>query len=249
MHRLMPKVEKDMQPDQKIASMFEWNQIKDNKNLPYPYVVSFSSRPDNEYMWDEYAQKDGVVMEIDNTKNVIVPDIPILRLASCVYADSDSEDKLIEMLRQEYNEVGKRFIRGPQKEMALTILNNDPQQFVKFIAVGMLFMTAPRIKKAADYWMEEETRAIIPLPIPDYNILIEGKEDIVTKFGLNPIMLRTIVANEKFRRRIDGTTVFYREMHLPIHLLKAVYVKSSETKAAVESFISNKGLAVLVKLI
>lgn len=47
----MPEVEKDMQPDRRIAPMFDWEQIKDNKNLPYPYVVSFSARPDNEYMW------------------------------------------------------------------------------------------------------------------------------------------------------------------------------------------------------
>lgn len=48
--RLMPEVEKDMKPDRQIASMFDWSEIKGNKNLPYPYVVSFTSCPDNDYM-------------------------------------------------------------------------------------------------------------------------------------------------------------------------------------------------------
>ena len=37
--RLLPEVEKKMQADRQIASMFDWNEIKENKNLPYPYVV------------------------------------------------------------------------------------------------------------------------------------------------------------------------------------------------------------------
>lgn len=48
--RLLPEVEKDMQADRRIAPMFDWDEIKDNINLPYPYVVSFSSRPDRLYV-------------------------------------------------------------------------------------------------------------------------------------------------------------------------------------------------------
>lgn len=249
LRRLMPEVEKDMQPDRQIASMFDWEQIKDNKNLPYPYVVSFSARQDNEYMWHEYAHLDGVVMEIDDKVCVQIPDSPMVRLAQCIYADTNSDDKLIEMLREEYNEVGMRILSGPQKKLAFTMLKDFPQQFVKLIAAGMLFVTAPRIKKAADYWMEEETRTIIPLPAPDYNTLINGYDETISKFGLNPQELRSLVASEKTRQRQDGSTVYYREMHLPIHLLKTVYARSSETKNQVETFLKSKKLDVQVKQI
>ena len=66
----MPEAEKDMLADKRIAPMFDWEEIKGNKNLPYPYVVSFTSRPDNDYMWREYAQEGGVVLEIDDTETV-----------------------------------------------------------------------------------------------------------------------------------------------------------------------------------
>lgn len=129
------------------------------------------------------------------------------------------------------------------------MLKDFPQQFVKLIAAGMLFVTAPRIKKAADYWMEEETRTIIPLPAPDYNTLINGYDETISKFGLNPQELRSLVASEKTRQRQDGSTVYYREMHLPIHLLKTVYARSSETKNQVETFLKSKELDVQVKQI
>ena len=202
--RRLPEVEKEMPTNRRIAPMFDWNEIKDNKNLPYPYVVSFTSRPDNDYMWREYAKEDGLVLEIDDTVSVDVPDAPMLRLASCIYADGNSDDKLTEMLRQEYTEVGYRILGGPQKELAFALLKDYPQLFVKLIASGLLFVTAPRIKSAKDYWMEEETRAIIPLPVPSYNALIEGYDEVISKFGLNPTELRAMVANENTRLKDNG---------------------------------------------
>lgn len=245
--RLLPKVEKDIPTDRQIASMFNWDEIKDNKNLPYPYVVSFTSRPDNDYMWHEYAKEDGVVLEIDDTEKVVVPDTPMLRLASCIYADGSTDDKLTEMLRQEYTEVGYRILGGPQKELAFALLKDYPQLFVKLITSGLLFVTAPRIKSAKDYRMEEETRAIIPLPEPSYNTLIEGYDDTILKLGLDPEELRTFVSNEYTRHRDDGSVVFYREMHLPIHLLKSVFVRSRATREEVESFMANSGLNIPVR--
>lgn len=245
--RLMPEVEKDMLADRRIAPMFDWNEIKDNKNLPYPYVVSFTSRPDNDYMWCEYAKEDGVVLEIDDTEKVEVPDTPMLRLASCLYADGSNDDKLTEMLRQEYTEVGYRILGGPQKELAFALLKDYPQLFVKLIATGLLFVTAPRIKSAKDYWMEEENRAIIPLPVPGYNALIEGYDETISKFGLDPVELRTLVANENTRERADGSIVYYREMHLPIYLLKGVYVKKDATRDEVGRFLAESGLDIPVR--
>ncbi len=239
--RLMPEVEKDMPSDRQIASMFDWNVIKDNQNLPYPYIVSFSSRPDNDYMWYEYAKEDGVVLEIDDSERVEVPDTPLLRLASCIYIDGNSDDKLIEMLRYEYNEVGLRMLDGPQKTLAFALLKDYPQVFVKLIATGLLFVTAPRIK-CVKYNLEEETRVIIPLPAPIYNTLIDGYDEIISNLGFNPTELRTLVANERSRQRTDVSTVFYREMHLPIYLLKGVWVKKEAARAEVERFLAESGL-------
>ena len=247
--RLLPEVEKDMPTDRRIAPMFDWDEIKGNRNLPYPYVVSFTSRPDNDYMWREYAKEDGVVLEIDDTEKVEVLDTPMLRLASCLYADGSTDDKLTEMLRQEYTEVGNRILGGPQKELAFALLKDYPQLFVKLIATGLMFVTAPRIKSAKDYRMEEETRAIIPLPVPSYNALIEGYDETISKFGLDPRELRTLVANEHTRLKDNGSTVFYREMHLPIHLLKGVYVKKEATKEEIERFFAALGLDVPVRMV
>ena len=247
--RLMPEVEKDVPVDRRIAPMFDWDEIKDNRNLPYPYVVSFTSHPDNDYMWREYAKEDGVVLEIDDTEKVEVPDTPMLRLASCLYADGSTDDKLTEMLRQEYTEVGYRILGGPQKELAFALLKDYPHLFVKLIATGLLFVTAPRIKGAKDYWMEEETRAIIPLPVPSYNALIEGYDEIISKFGLDPVELRTLVANEHTRLRADGSTVFYREMHLPKRLLKGVYVKKDATREEVRRILTELGLNIPVRMV
>ncbi len=95
--------------------------------------------------------------------------------------------------------------------------------------------------------MEEETRAIIPLPVPSYKALIEGYDETISKFGLNPTELRMLVANEHTRERVDGSTVFYRELHLPIHLLKGVYVKNEATREEVERFMAESGLDIPVK--
>lgn len=247
--RLLPEVEKELPKDQQISSLFNWNDIKDNKNLPYPYTVSFSARPDNDFMWKDYATMDGVVLEIDNPQNVVVPNIPVLRLAPCFYADNKSDGKIKEMLREEYHTMGIESLMGPRKEFAWNLLKNYPQLFVKLIAMELMALTAPRIKDAKDYWMEEETRVIIPLPSSDYLDLIKGYDDTISALGLNPNEIRTIVADEHTRLRDNGSITYYREMHLPIHLLKSVYVKSLETKNQVEIFMGNNGLSIPVKAI
>ncbi len=214
-------MEKELQPDRQIAPLFDWNEIKDNKNLPYPYIVSFTSRTDNDYMWKKYAKTDGVVMAID--------------------------DKLVDMLHEEYANIGYGLLGGPQKNMAFRLLKGYPQFFVKLIAIGLLSLAAPRIKGAKDYWMEEETRAIIPIPVSDYQSLIKGYGDEMIKLGLSPAEISKIVANEYVRQRDDGSTVYYREMHPTVDLLKGVYVRNTETKENIEIVLRNMGLTVPVR--
>lgn len=64
--------------------------------------------------------------------------------------------------------------------LAFAQLKDYSQLFVKLIATGLLFVTAPRIKGAKNFWMEEETRAITPIPVPCYNALIEGNDETIT---------------------------------------------------------------------
>ena len=238
-----------MQSDCLVASLFDWNVMKGNKNLGYPYIISFTSRQDNDYMCRKYARMDGLVMEIDNSLCVSVPDTPLFRFVSCIYVDESSDDKLIEILRQEYNGIGLRILGGPQKEQAFAILKEFPQLFVKLIATGMLSFTAPRIKEARDFRMEEETRAIIPLPVSDYNALIEGCGETISSLGLNSSELRKLIANEHSRQRDDGSLAYYRDMHLPVHLLKNIYVRSLATKVQVEKFLTSRWISIPVRLI
>lgn len=246
--RLLPEVEKDLPQDRQIAHLFDWNEIRDNKNLPYPYIVSFTSRPDNEHMWKNYANMDGVAMEIDNKHTVSIPDTPVIDLATCVYADDKSDTSILEVLKDGYEKVAYAALSGPLKDFAFMLLKDYPQTFVMIIATGLLSFAAPRIKRADNYKVEEETRAIIPLPTSKYISLIDGFDDIISKYGLSPSEIRALAAKEKSRKRENGSAVFYRELHLPINLLKGVYVKSQMGKEQVESFLKGNGIVVPVKL-
>lgn len=242
--RLLPQVEKDLQPDRRIAAKFDWSIIEGNTNLPFPYIVSFTSRPNNEYMWNEYAKNNGVVLEIDDTQPEQIPDVPLLRLASCIYVDEESDVKIVEMIRQEYTNMGYGLLSGPHKEFALGVLSQLPHVFVNLIAMAMLSFVAPRIKGAKDYCQEEETRAIISLPKPAYNSLVGDYKDAIIKTGLFPSNIFTIIENECSRYRSDGRIVYYRELHLPVKLLKGVFVRRSESKKAVESLLKEMGLLI-----
>lgn len=85
------------------------------------------------------------------------------------------------------------------------------------------------------------------LPVPSYITLIEGYDEIISKSGLDPMILRTWVANEHTRERANGSTVFYREMHLPTRLLKGVYAKKEATREEVGSFFTELGLDIQVR--
>lgn len=244
--RLLPQVEKDLQPDRRIAVKFDWSMIEGNTNLPFPYIVSFTSRPNNEYMWDEYAKNDGVVLEIDDAQPEQIPDAPLLRLASCIYVDEEPDEKIVETIRQEYTNMGYGLLSGPQKEFAFGLLSKFPQFFVNLIAMAMLSFVAPRIKGSMGYRQEEETRAIISLPKPAYNSLVGDYKDAIIKTGLFPSNIFTIIENEYSRYRSDGSIMYYRELHLPVKLLKGVYVRRSESKKAVESLLKEMDLSVPV---
>lgn len=244
--RLLPLVEKDLQPDGRTAAKFDWSMIEGNTNLPFPYIVSFTSRHDNEYMWEEYAKNDGIALEIDDTQPEPISDTPLLRLAPCIYVDEEFDEKIVEMIRQEYTNMGYSLLSGPQKEFAFGLLSQLPQVFVNLIAMSMLSFVAPRIKGSKGYSQEEETRAIIPLPTPAYNSLVGNYKDVIIKTVLFPSNIFTIIDNEHSRYTSDGSIVYYRELHLPVKLLNGVYVRQSESKKAVESLLKEMKLSIPV---
>lgn len=242
--RLLPQVEKDLPLDRQIAMSFDWNKIRGNENLPFPYIVSFTSRPDNSYMWEEYAKSDGIVIEINDSLNFQTQESPMMRLVSCIYADENSDDKLVNILREEYSNLGYALLEGPNKDAAFYLLKNNPQSFVTLIAMGLFSFVAPRIKRAKDYLMEEETRAIIPIPMPTYNKKIEGFDDIIAKFGISPTSLRKLVSNEYSRKRNGGSILYYRKLLLPINQLKGIYVKSNDTKESLVTFLKENNITI-----
>ena len=69
--RLLPEIEKELPLDRQVAKNFDWKLVEGNVNLPYPYIVSFTSRQNNKYMWGEYAKLEGVVLEMDDS--IFVP--------------------------------------------------------------------------------------------------------------------------------------------------------------------------------
>lgn len=242
--RLLPQVEKDLPSDRQIAFSFDWDKIRENENLPFPYIVSFTSRPNNSYMWEEYAKSDGIVMEIDDSLNFQTQEYPMMRIVSCIYAGENSDDKLVNILREEYSNLGYVLLKGPNKDTAFYLLKNHPQSFVVLIAMGLLLFVAPRIKRAKDYWMEEETRTIIPIPIPAYSKKTEGFDEIIAKFGISSTWIRKILSNEYSRKRDDGSTLSYRKLLLPINLLKGLYVKSNKAKGSVETFLNEQNIKI-----
>lgn len=135
--RLLPQVEKDLPLDRQVANLFGWNEIERNTNLPFPYIVSFTSRPDNSYMWEEYAKSDGIVMEIDDSLNFPPQEFIMMRLVSCIYANENMDDKLVNILREEYSTWSYALLKGPNKENAFYLLKNYPQSFVTLIAMEL----------------------------------------------------------------------------------------------------------------
>lgn len=100
--RLLPEIEKGLQEDRQIAQDFDWKRIKENVNLPYPYIVSFTARPDNEYMWNEYAKDDGVVLGIDDLIFVPNKEMTMIMSKLCLYAGLLSGEELAKEIQNEY---------------------------------------------------------------------------------------------------------------------------------------------------
>lgn len=176
--RLLPEIEKELKEDRRVAQDFDWKLIEGNENLPYPYIVSFTARPDNEYMWDEYAKDEGVVLAIDDSVFVPNKEMTMIMTKPCLYAGLLNDEELAKEIQNEYTFGGLAMLKGPMSNDAFELLEKHPQAFVRLIATYLLAFVATRIK-GKDYCKEEETRVIIQSQLPVITEFIKDNRDII----------------------------------------------------------------------
>lgn len=223
--RLLPEIEKGLQEDRQIAQDFDWKRIEENVNLPYPYIVSFTARPDNEYMWNEYAKDDGVVLEIDNSIFVTNKEMTMIMSKPCLYAGLLSDEELAKEIQNEYTFGGLAMLKGPMSKDAFELLEKHPQAFVRLIATYLLAFVATRIK-GKDYSKEEETRVIIQSQLPEITEFVKKNRDTIQNaLHLDSDELMQAMLQQRTRQRGDKV-IFYRDFYMPMDLLRAVYTKS-----------------------
>ena len=239
--RLLPRFEDQLRPDRRLASSFEWEDIYGNVTLPFPYIVSFTNRHDNAYMWEKYAGRDsGVVLGIDDSKNVTNEYTKNLFVKRCLYLGEKTDDDLYEEIKDEYLSSASNMLTGPNNNLAFAFLSTYPQLFVSLIGRYLLAYVAPRFKWNR-YNPEEETRAILAPPRPEMKDIVDYYEDAAKAFGSNTEDVKRMTENEMSRTRKNGQIVYYQELFLPGNLLKSVTVANEELIEQVAGLVSDKG--------
>ena len=223
--------------DRKIAPFFDPTEVERAIGLPVPYVISISARNDNEYMWENYADhSQGVVMELEFNNLKGFYDAALYSIESCIYDSRITDEELYQLIKNKYFEMADIMLRS-NKELAITLLRDNPSAFVRFIAMYLLAFVAPRFKKD-EFIEEEETRIIISSPKKEYNSLLDNVQC--------PAVLENIVTEvKKFvdceKQRPDNGN-FFREIFMPISVLKRIYVKGDKQKHEVEDILIKRGL-------
>lgn len=188
-------------------------------------------------MWQKYADKNqGVVMEFEFPNPRGFYEAALYSIESCIYDSSISPNEMEELVKAKYMEMAI-IMFGGNKEFAITLLRDNPVAFVQFIAMYLLAFVAPRFKKDI-FLKEEETRIIIASPKKEYNGLLDN---VSCPVGFEPIleMIRKFVDCEK--QRPDNNN-FFREIFMPISVLKRVYVKEDKQKHDVQEILRERGL-------
>lgn len=230
------EVRSGVQDDRRIARFFNPIEIEHALGLPVPYVISISARKDNEYMWENYADKGrGIVMELEFNNPKGFYEAALYSIESCIYDSEITNEELYQLVKDKYFEMADIMLER-NKEFAMTLLRDNPTAFVRFIAMYLLAFVAPRFKKD-EYIDEEETRIIISSPMKEYNNLLDKLQC--------PAVLETMVSEvRKFvdceKKRRDNNN-FFREIFMPLSVLKRIYVKKGKQKLEVEDVLSKKG--------
>lgn len=223
--------------DRKIAKLFNITEVQQAIGLPVPYIISISARNDNDYMWENYADKGrGVVMELEFNKSKDIYESALYSIESCIYDSNITNEELQQFIKEKYFEMtGIMLCRN--KELAIFLLRNNPTVFVRFIAIYLLAFVAPRFKKD-EFLQEEESRIIISSPTKEYNSLFDKTQ---YPAALRPSVekIRNFVDSEKQRKDNNN---FFREFYLPISVLKRIYVRENKQKHVVEEILKKRGL-------
>ena len=237
----------NLQKDRRIAANFKRELIAGKKNLPFPYVVSITSKNDNLYMWENYANhNNGVVLEIDiPQKNYEFREPMLWSVEKCIYVKSTTDKKLQKFVDSSYFDTAWMFLsRG--KERAIALLKSYPQIFVQFIGVYILALFAPRIKRK-EFNKEEETRIILSIPPKEYAYFMYSKLGLLQNMfetlqsNLNVKDIANTIVQEKSRLRANNTTCYYREFYLPKESLLRILTLNNESKIRAESILQQKG--------
>lgn len=239
---LLPKLEERLQPDRRVAPSFEWGNIKENKMLPMPYVISLTKSNNNDYMWENYADHEhGVVLALDETKNISFEGIPhMIMLKPCLYKGMISNEDLFKEIETEYYNGAFGLLAGPKKEFAFGLLKEYPQVFVNLIAMYLLAYVAPRIKKEK-YNPEEEIRIIYPSQRPTQEVQIMLNQLKGTSlFGVKTDDLISMIEDEKLRKRDNGDNVYYKELFLPNQVLTKVFIKDTTQESKIRTILDNR---------
>lgn len=232
------EVHSGIQDDKRIAPFFNPIDVERALGLPVPYVISLSSRKDNEYMWKHYADNShGVVMEFEFNNPKGNYEAAMFSIESCIYDSKITNEELYQLVKDKYFEMAGIMLKS-DKKFAITLLRDNPSVFVRFIAMYLLAFVAPRFKKD-EFIEEEEARIIIASPKKEYNNLLDNVQC--------PAVLENIVTEvKKFvdceKQRPDNKN-FFREIFMPISVLKRIYVKGDKQKHEVEDILRKRGLS------
>lgn len=225
------------QQDRRISLLFDTEEIVQAMGLPVPYVISISARKDNDFMWSNYADNgDGVVLELDFPKpREFYENAALYSIESCIYDSSITIAELHKLIKDKYFEMAGIMLGG-FKELALGLLRDRPDLFVRVIAMYLLIFVAPRFKKD-EFSNEEETRIIVASPTSKYNELFNN---VIYPHQLKPLIdiIKSFVAKE--RKRPDNNK-FYREVFMPIQILKRIYVRNVAQKEKANMILFAKG--------
>ena len=239
--RLLPELEKKLQPDRRIASSFEWDEIMGNETLPYPYVVSFTDRKDNEFMWEHYAcNGKGVVIELDDSQRIVNEYTKNYFVKKCLYLGELNDADLYKEIENEYFNSAFAALSGPRKDYAFALLAAYPQLFVATIGRYLLSYVATRIK-GERYMKEQETRLILAAPRPEMLPIVDRFKDVYKQFPIDVEGYERMMKSERVRKRANGVAVYYQDVYLPGSILKHVYVKDERAVDPVNVVLGEKG--------
>lgn len=163
-------------PNQKrLSHYFKAESILGNINIQSPYIVSLSKRPDNDYMWESYADNNnGVVLvfDADELKRISLDKSMLCFFKDCRYLKYTTQQEWMNLLELEIS-------HAQENVMQSMILHHvSPNVIARFdsrplIAMLLLAKFAAVVKRGK-YEKEEESRIIVTTAQQEFKDRIES---------------------------------------------------------------------------